>query len=86
MNHDSQRRELVPELVGLLELAAHLALEPAPVRKSISESGARPCWLERAVIDHNATPSSWRCVDGGGHDLAVAETRRDNLIYALAGT
>ena len=24
----------------------------------------QPCWLERVVIDHNTTPSSWRRVDG----------------------
>ena len=40
--------------------------------------------MRRAVIDHNATPSSRRRVDGvEGDDSAVAETRRDYLIYAL---
>ena len=29
-----------------------------------SPLGEKPCWLKRAVIDHNATPSSWRRVDG----------------------
>jgi len=53
-----------------------------PVHKSISESGTRPCWLERAVIDHNATPSSWRRVDGV--EVMIQQSRGDNLIYALA--
>jgi len=29
-----------------------------------SPLGEKPCWLKRAVMDHNATPSSWRRVDG----------------------
>ena len=46
----------------------------------------RSCPLNRAVRDHTATPSCWRRVDGvEAMIIAVAETRRDNLIYALAG-
>ena len=57
--------------------AAGPSRSPRPVWKSTSATGApdnsslshfsamtRPCWLERAAIDHNATPSSWRRVDG----------------------
>ena len=71
-----------------------------PVRKSNGESGepdnsslspfsARtwPCWLKRAIMDHNATPSSRGRVDGVlGMIQPRAEKRRDNLIYALTRT
>ena len=55
------------------------------VWKSISASGApdnfslssfsaktRPCWLKRAAMDYNATPSSWCRVDGVEVDAANA--------------
>ena len=53
------------------------------MHKSPTESGARPCWLRRAVRNRHRhaielASRRWR----GGHDLAVAETRRENLIYA----
>ena len=58
----------------------------APDNSSLSHFSAttRPCWLNRVVRDphgHAVELASrrWR----GGHDAAVAETRRENLIYAL---
>ena len=53
------------------------------MHKSTSESGARPCLLRLAVRNRHRhaielASRRWR----GGHDLAVAETRRENLIYA----
>ena len=63
-------------------------LSGAPDNSSLSHFSTmtRPCWLRRAVRNRHRhavelASRRWR----GGHDSAVAETRREKLIYALLG-
>jgi hypothetical protein len=77
---------------GLQSPVTMVGVPPAPSSLRLSTSClAIPAWVLRSVAAHLCTNQSdaveqasrrWR----GGHDSAVAETRRDNLIFALRHT